>query len=170
MALKEDGDKIKRTIIYDKGDYDKLINAANKNKEDGLKSLNSISKLVRESIRQYLEPTQFDVIMRYTMKELRNYFKTKEATLIAATLKDSIYDINLISPKIFLLSKISDSIEIEKFDQVYGVDGTKFMEKLTNLSEFQCYIVIKMSSDFWKASLDPENDLDNTLKQTFLID
>ena len=170
MALKENGDKIKRTIIYDKEDYEKLIKVAARNKEDGLKSLNSISKLVRESIHQYLEPTQFDVIMRYTLKELRNYFKAKEATLIAETLKDDLYDINIISPKIFLLSKISDTIEIEKFDQLYGVDGVKLMEKLKNLSEFQCYIVIKFSRDFWQVSLSSENDSSNLLKQIFLID
>lgn len=173
MPLKEDGNKIKKTVIFDKKDYDTLSEMAVESKTKGEKDKNSISDHVRLAIKQYLgaaKPEILDYLFKYTKRELINYFTVEEATLIIASLNGTLYEISMINPKIVLIGNVEDSIDLDGFDSLYQVDKKMLLDKLSKLSEFQSYMVLNMSFEFWEeASGNPLDECNQRLKRIFLI-
>lgn len=171
MPLKETGNKVKKTVIFDKRDYDKLSKIAEENKEKDIKGLNSISNLVRDAIKKYLRPGDIDILARYTKKELINYFTIEEATLIAACFNATLYEPSIINPKVVLLGNVEDSITLEGYDTFYNVDKETILRKLIALSEFQCYIVIQMAFEFWDLPWKQRQgeEMEVQLKKIFMI-
>lgn len=171
MALKKDGDKVKKTVIFDNADYNKLTKIAKENKDKQLKELNNIGKLVRDAIKKYLAPNEIDILTRYTKKELINYFTIEEAELIIACLNGTMYEVNTINPKAVLIGNVEDSIVLEGYDSYYKVDKKIILNKLYNLSEFQCYLVIKMVSEFWNLPINERQGekMILAIKRIFLI-
>ncbi|WP_315069325.1 hypothetical protein [uncultured Clostridium sp.] len=174
MALKEEGDLISKNVVLDKNDLSSFERLKESNKELNKKSsknkyITNVSHLIRDAMKKYLEPSEYSALERYTKKELRNYFTVEEASLITASFNGSSYDVNTISPKIVLVNTIKDNIDLDKFDELYNVNGESLMKKLNNLSEFQCYVVIKMTYTFWSTSEDINNDAIDNIKKIFLI-
>ena len=180
MALKKDGNLFITTVTLDKTDYGKLVDIAVRNKEANKKlihkkdkkDMDKVSQLLRYAMKKYVtESSEFSILERYTKKELRNYFSLPEVFLIATALKGTLYDVTTISPKIVLLSKITDLMDLDNFHLKYNVNKEVLTNKLQKLSEFQCYIVIKMSLDFWSTCGDYNDSeyINANLMKFFLI-
>ncbi|WP_279146694.1 MULTISPECIES: hypothetical protein [Clostridium] len=173
MALKNNEEKIKKTLIYNKSDYEHLSKEVKNNKASG-NGPKSISAIVRNIISEYINKSnkkdELDLLIKYTQKELINYFTVEEAVLITAALNGTLYDVSTINPKIVLIGNVKDSILLDGYDTFYKVDKDTILKKLQALSEFQCYVVIQMAFEFLEGAIKNPIDKGNKrLKSIFLI-
>lgn len=174
MPLKENGNKIKKTVIFDKEDYEKIIRLAETNKQNNNKENNSVSKIIRNAIKSYLEKSnnELSILIKHTQYELLGYFTYNEAILMINAFNGTLYDLGtLIPPKTLLFSQIEDSINYDSTDSLYNVDKIDLLNKINRLTEFQCYVVINKCIDFWNldSSLRQGEKMSDIIKNLFLI-
>jgi hypothetical protein len=109
-------------------------------------------------------------ILRYTKKELINYFTVNEVRLILESLKNINYDSKMIEPKTFLYNNIENSIVLEKLDIKFEVDKELLLKNISSLVEYQAYTIIKMTLEYDKyKNIDIDEDIE-VLKKIFTID
>lgn len=97
---------------------------------------------------EMLAVTFNDLYLR-TKEELKGLFTKSEVMGITqAFCGTMISECN----KAFLLMEIEDSIQLDRLDVMFGFDGTTLINKIKNLTEFQCMTVIGMLNEFRKAS------------------
>lgn len=174
MPLKEDGNKVKKTVIFDKADYEKIVRLAEENKRKNDKENNSTSKIIRNAIKSYLKISnnELSILIKYTQRELLGYFTYNEAVLMINAFNGTLYDLNsLIPPKTLLFGEIEDSINYDFTDSLYNVDKTTLLNKINKLTEFQCYVVISKCFEFWtlEPSLRQGELMTDAIKNLFLV-
>lgn len=86
--------------------------------------------------------------IKYTKFELKDKFSPKELSLISDSLNGLLRS-NEVNPVILLHSNLFDSIEYDKLDVKYNLDKVEFLDKVTNLTSFQAYVVLVSATEFW---------------------
>lgn len=107
---------------------------------------------------------EFNDVINYTKTEIMNYFKENELLLIANCLKNSFYNPRT-SPKMTLAANIEDSIALNNSNNTYNVDEGQLLEKINNLSEFQCYTIIKEIQSYWNN----HNQIDSKILKDLFV-
>lgn len=108
-------------------------------------------------------------MIKYTRIEMMNYFSVAEACLIVDVLNGTLYSGDG-NPKAILYGNVEDGILLEDVDQKWGVDKDKLLEKINNLTEYQCYVVIANAFEFWDSAIETvEDDFKERLSRIFLI-
>jgi len=104
-------------------------------------------------------------MVNHTKQELKNYFTVEEAILICECLNGFSFDREWsIKSKIYI--EIESYIRHSYFR--YEVDTKKLLEKISNLTEFQCFVVVIMTCDFF--SFEGNKVTDEDVKRIFNIE
>ncbi|MEG1482624.1 hypothetical protein [Clostridium sp.] len=106
-----------------------------------------------------------DAMRKYTKVELANYFSIEECQLICEIFKGSSYPPG-ISPKMVITDCIERCCVVDEVDKKWNVDKYKLINKLDHLTEFQCYLVILNTQEFWEE--ETQNDQDR-IRKIFII-
>jgi hypothetical protein len=104
-------------------------------------------------------------MVRHTKQELKNYFTVEEAILICKALNGFSLDREWsIKSKVYI--EIESCIRHSYFR--YEVDTKKLLEKISNLTEFQCFVVVVMTRDFF--TLEGHRFTNEDVKRIFNIE
>jgi hypothetical protein len=104
-------------------------------------------------------------MVNHTKQELKNYFAVEEAILICECLNGFSFDREWsIKRKIYI--EIESYIGHSYFR--YEVDTKKLLGKISNLTEFQCFVVVVMVRDFF--ALEGNKVTDEDVKKIFNIE
>jgi hypothetical protein len=85
-------------------------------------------------------------MVRYTKLELKDYFTVDEAILICKALNGFSLDREMsIKRKVYI--EIEDYFKYTPFRE--DVSAEELLRKISNLTEFQCFVVVVMVNDFF---------------------
>lgn len=111
--------------------------------------MNEFSAKVQEILLDY------HYMLLRTKKEIEGVFTEKEWYYIRDMLNATMLP-STISYATMLVAQIEDAAALDGLDEKWEVDAKELARKISTLTEFQCYTVVKMSDEFWEAQLKQE--------------
>ena len=104
-------------------------------------------------------------MVRHTKREIKDYFTVEEAILICRCLNGFYLDRELsIKTKVYI--EIEDYLKYTPFRE--EVCAKELLRKISNLTEFQCFVVVIMVRDFF--ALEGNKVTDEYVKEIFNIE
>lgn len=99
---------------------------------------NSRSRVIQRDLDRYYG------LLERALKRAK--LSVKEACLIADVLNGTVIDARTAG---MFWAEVEDGIELEGYDEKWGVDGQALVEKLKNLNELQAMAIIDAAERFW---------------------
>jgi len=105
--------------------------------------MNKFSSKAEEIIRDY------SALLERTKRELSNIFSESELNYIYDMLNGTLIYPEQISIRSILTIEIKDVDRYEELGKKWKVDVKELVKKVSNLSEFQAYGLVKMAHEWW---------------------
>ena len=87
-------------------------------------------------------------LTKYSVPEIKNYFTVEEAAALC-DMENGTFHTTSVPPKLSLYSNFETACKYEALDKKWGIDKDKMLEKLSNLTQFQAFMVQTLTAVFW---------------------
>jgi hypothetical protein len=141
------------------------------NKIKNMLSQESLSQLIKfQTYDEYLDHSLDDKVeyilsittnfIESTKKELTGYFTSKEAHYLTSCFWGGVFDFSTDSPKFLLRTRDFHDPEFGNISDSSNEEIEILIDKISNLTEYQAFVVLQMFYEYVQAVAISENSFD----------